>query len=209
MRRVLGDETTEEQVDTATALSGAVASLAGNGQQGATSSPYRSAPAWGAAPSLRLYLVGYDPADPEPVRQALVSRGSVIVSYIPDDTWLVAAAPWAVRQAVAETGVQAVRRLGRRTIGCPGMSAYVYLHHCKAAHVAHHQRYTNRGRMRLACLSPSWAHCRRIIAHKHCLTTRGASVLTAEPFESSPKIDTRGRASPSLLPACAPEPTST
>ncbi len=103
----------EEQAEAsdwkAAGLGGAsLAGNAGSGQQGAASSAYRNSPAWGAAPSLRLYLVGYDPADPEPVRQALVSRGSVIVSYIPDDTWLVAAAPRAVRQAVAATGAQAV-----------------------------------------------------------------------------------------------------
>ncbi len=71
--------------------------------------PYRNTEAWGDLPSLRLYLVGHDPARPEAVRQALTSRGCSVLSYVPDDTWLVAGTPQAVREVVAETGAPAVR----------------------------------------------------------------------------------------------------
>ncbi len=76
--------------------------------QQAAGAAYRDAAAWGPAPSMRLYLVGSDPRRPGTLRQALAARGAYTVSYIPDDTWLVAATPQAMREVALELGVRAV-----------------------------------------------------------------------------------------------------
>lgn len=91
--------------------------LAGEGEDGAdalvsvqqaTGAAYRDAAAWGAAPRMRLYLVGSDPRRPGALRQALTTRGAYMVSYIPDDTWLVVATPQDMREVALELGVRAV-----------------------------------------------------------------------------------------------------
>ncbi len=105
-----------EGLSAMTAATGSAAAPTGAmAGRGAGSEPHRGRSAWGDALGLQLYLVGHTGSGIEALRRALVSHGSVIVSYVPDDTWLVAATPRAMREVVAETGAPTVGGRGRWT----------------------------------------------------------------------------------------------
>lgn len=57
----------------------------------------------------QLVLVGYDSGNMEPLRADLQAAGAHVVSYVPDDTWLVAGAEAAVVAAAWKHGAPTVR----------------------------------------------------------------------------------------------------
>ncbi len=59
----------------------------------------------------RLFLVGYDSGNMESLRAELQAAGTHVVSYVPEDTWLVAGAEAAVMELAWKHGAQTVSGL--------------------------------------------------------------------------------------------------
>ncbi len=119
----------DEDDDQGSPSSADVATKASTDGAAASGEPYANARAWRGLPSLRLYLVGYDPRQPQALGEALAAQGASVLSYVPDDTWLVAATPQAIRRVVKDTGSEAVGRMG----GVQGASAPVLKRRCAPA----------------------------------------------------------------------------
>ncbi len=94
--------------DGSTGSDGFAGEVGRSGPQEQEGGAYRDDEAWRGLPGLRLYLVGYDPQQPQALGEALAAQGASVLSYVPDDTWLVAATPQAMLQVSRKTGAQAV-----------------------------------------------------------------------------------------------------